>query len=164
MTALTIMPQSRSLTIAQSPPQNTSVAALVLTSQQSWGETDLASIQSNQQIAYNAGTDIAGPVTLAASSENSSTRGRVVIFGNSVFATNKGFDAYANGDIFTNSVDWAAQQGNLINITPHTPITRTFNAPPQVQFIVILLSSVIIIPGLIVFAGFSSWLARRRQA
>jgi ABC-type uncharacterized transport system involved in gliding motility auxiliary subunit len=164
VTALTIMPQSRSLTIAQTLPQNTTAVALVLTSQQSWGETDLASIQSNQQIAYDSGTDFAGPVTLAASSENSSTRGRVVVFGNSVFATNKGFDAYANGDIFTNSVDWAAQQGNLINITPHTPITRTFNAPPQIQFIVILLSSVIVIPGLIVFAGISSWLARRRQA
>lgn len=164
MTAVSIMPQSRSLTIAKDLPQNATVEPLILTAQQSWGETDLASIQSNQQISFDQSTDIAGPLVLAASADNATTSGRIVVFGNSIFATNKGFDAYGNGDIFINSVDWAAQQGNLINITPHAPVTRTFNAPPQVQFILVLLTSVIVIPGLIVFAGVSSWLARRRQA
>ncbi len=163
MTTVTIMPQSRSLTVAKTLPKDVTVTPLILTSSQSWGETDLSSLQSNQQIAYDPASDIAGPVTLAASGENASTRGRVVVFGNSVFTTNKGFDAYANGDIFTNSLDWAAQQGNLINITPRTPITRTFNPPAQLPFILILLSSVILIPGLIVVAGVSNWLARRRQ-
>lgn len=163
MTTVTIMPQARSLTVDQTLPQNVTDTSLITTSQQSWGETDLASLQSNQQIGFDQATDIAGPLTLAATGENSSTKGRVVVFGNSVFATNKGFDAYANGDIFINSVDWATQQSNLINITPRTPITRTFNAPAQLQFIIILLSSVIVIPGLIVAAGISTWVTRRRQ-
>ncbi len=163
MTAVTIMPQARSLTISKSAPQNITDTSLILTSQNSWGETNLASIQGNQQVSFDQGSDIAGPLNLAASGENSSTKGRVVVFGNSVFATDKGFDAYANGDIFINSIDWAAQQGNLINITPRTPITRTFNPPSQLIILIILLSSVIIIPGLIVIAGFSTWLARRRQ-
>lgn len=158
------MPQARSLEVSQKPPQDVTLTSLITTSQQSWGETDLASLQSNQQIGFDQGTDKPGPVTLAASGENATTKARVVVFGNSVFATDKGFDAYANGDIFVNSVDWAAQQGNLINITPHTAITRTFNAPTQLQFIIILLGSVIVIPGLVVAAGISSWLARRRRA
>ncbi len=112
---------------------------------------------------FDQATDFAGPLTLAASGENSTTNGRLVVFGNSTFATDKGFDAYANGDIFTNSVDWSAQQANLINITPRTPISRTFNAPSQLVFIIILLGSVIVIPGLVVAAGVSTWLARRRQ-
>ena len=164
MTAVTIMPQARSLTVSKSAPQNITDTALILTSQNSWGETNLASIQNNQQISFDQATDIAGPLTIAASGENSNTKGRLVVFGNSVFATDKGFDAYANGDIFINSVDWAAQQGNLINITPRTPISRTFNPPNQLIFLLILLSSAIIIPGLIVVAGFSTWLARRRQS
>jgi ABC-type uncharacterized transport system involved in gliding motility auxiliary subunit len=163
MTAVTIMPQARSITISKSLGQNISDIGLIQTSQNSWGETNLASIQNNQQISYDQATDIAGPLTVAASGENSVTNGRVVVFGNSIFATDKGFDAYANGDIFINSIDWAAQQGNLINITPRTPISRTFNPPSQLIVLIILISSVIIIPGLIVVAGFSTWLARRRQ-
>lgn len=163
MTTVTIMPQTRSLGIDKSLPANVTVTPLILTSQQSWGETDLSSLQSPQQISFDAATDIAGPLTLAASGVNSTTNGRIVVFGNSVFATDKGFDAYANGDIFTNSVDWAAQQTNLINITPRTPVARTFNPPAQLPFLVIMLGSVIVIPGLILVAGISSWMARRRQ-
>jgi ABC-type uncharacterized transport system involved in gliding motility auxiliary subunit len=163
-TTVTIMPQSRSLTISKTAPQNVTLTDLISTSKQSWGETELTSLQSNQQITFDQAKDLPGPLTLAASGENSNTKGRVVIFGNSVFATDKVFDTYANGDIFVNSVDWGAQQTNLINITPHTPITRTFNSPSQLTFIIILLTSVFVIPGLIIAAGISTWLARRRQA
>ncbi len=162
-TTVTIMPESRSLTIDKTLPANVTDTALIITSQNSWGQTDFAFLQSNQLPPFDQSKDIGGPLTLAASGQNTVTNSHLVVFGNSIFATDKGFDAYANGDIFVNSVDWVAQQGNLINITPHTPITRTFNAPPQVMFIIILLSSVIVIPGLVVAAGFSTWLARRRQ-
>ena len=162
-TTVTIMPQARSLTIGKTAPQGITVTSLIQTSTQSWGEKDLTSLQNSQQISFDPATDIPGPVTLAASAENASTRARVVVFGNSVFATDRGFDAYADGDIFVNSIDWAAQQGNLINVTPHTAITRTFNPPSQLQFLMILLGSVIVIPGLIVAAGVSNWLARRRR-
>ena len=163
MTSVTIMPQARSLELAKQAPGGVTLTSLITTSDQSWGETDLASLQNQQQIAFDAATDIRGPVTLAASAENGTTNGRVVVFGNSIFATDKGFDAYANGDIFVNAIDWAAQQGNLINITPHQPISRTFNPPGQLAFIVILLASVIVIPGLVVAAGVSNWLSRRRR-
>ncbi len=163
-TTVTIMPEARSLQLSKTPPESVSLTPLILTAQNSWGETDLASLQKNPpQIAFDQNSDIAGPLTLAASGEDAATKARVVVFGNSAFATDRGFDAYANGDIFVNSVDWAVQEGNLINLTPHTPIARTFNPPSQVEFIAILLGGVIVIPGLIVAAGISNWLARRRR-
>jgi ABC-type uncharacterized transport system involved in gliding motility auxiliary subunit len=163
-TTFTIMPEARSLQLSQTPPEGVSLTPLISTSQNSWGETDLAALQKNPpQIAFDQAADIAGPLTLAASAESTAKNSRVVVFGNSVFATDKGFDAYANGDIFINSVDWAVQEGNLVNLTPHTPKIRTFNPPSQLQFIAILLGTVILIPGLIVAAGISNWLARRRR-
>jgi ABC-type uncharacterized transport system involved in gliding motility auxiliary subunit len=164
LTTVTVMPQSRSLTLAKTAPQGVTLTGLILTSQQAWGETDFAAIKNNQQIGYDAGTDFAGPVTLAASGENANTTGRVVVFGSSLFATDQGFDAYANGDMFTNSVDWSAKQGNLINITTHTPISRTFNSVSQIQVLITLLLSIIVIPGLVVGAGISTWIARRRTS
>jgi ABC-type uncharacterized transport system involved in gliding motility auxiliary subunit len=163
MTTVTIMPQSRSLELSSTPPQGVSLTALVMTAQQSWGETNFDSLKGNQQIGFDRATDLAGPLNLAASGENSNAKGRVVAFGNSIFATDKGFDAYANGDIFVNSVDWAAQEENLLQITPRQPITRTFKPPSQLQFVMILLTSVIVIPGLVVVFGISAWVARRRR-
>ncbi len=164
LTAVTVMPQARSLSLSKTAPQDVTLTGLILTSQQAWGETDLAGIKNNQPSSFDTTTDFAGPLTLAATGENATTTGRVVVFGSSIFATDQGFDAYANGDIFTNSVDWSAKQGNLVNITTHQPITRTFNLPSQLQVLMILLASVIIIPGLIVAAGIATWVARRRQS
>lgn len=168
MTTVTIMPQARSVSIAKTLPNGVTAVPLIMTSQNSWGATDLAALQtamqSNQLPPFDQATDMAGPVNLAVSASNALTGGRIVVFGNSVFASDKGFDAYANGSIFVNSVDWAAQAANLINITPRTPVARTFNAPTQLQFIAIALGSVILLPGLIVAAGISNWLARRRRS
>ena len=80
-----------------------------------------------------------------------------------LFAGNEGFNAYGNGNLLVNSVDWASEQENLINITPNTPKERTFIPPTQLRLLLILLLSVIIIPGVVIFAGVSTWLARRRQ-
>jgi ABC-type uncharacterized transport system involved in gliding motility auxiliary subunit len=102
-------------------------------------------------------------LTLAVSGENSTTKGRVVVFGNSLFANDQYFGGYANSAVFVNSVDWAANQNNLINITPRTPIARIFNPPSGLALIAIVLGMVFVIPGLIIGAGIFSWLERRRR-
>lgn len=100
---------------------------------------------------------------MAIAAENTDIKGRIVVFGNSLFATDSDFDAYGNGNIFINSVDWAAEQENLINITPRTPITRSFKPLTSFIFIIIVIGSILIIPGLWLVAGISSWLSRRRR-
>ena len=162
-TLITIMPEARSLTVSKTLPQGVTATALITSSSVTWGETDFAGLQNQQQPTFDAKADFAGPLTLAASAQNSTTNSRVVVFGDSVFMTDKAFDVAGNGDIFTNSVDWAAQQSNLINLTPHTPTTRTFTPPGQLQFIMLLIGSIIVLPGLVVVAGISNWLARRRR-
>ena len=167
----TIMPQARSLTISQTPPQNVSLLGLILTAPTSqatqhisWGKTDFSFLQNqNTALTFDQNADIPGPLTLAASGENQTTKGRVVVFGNSLFATDQYFSTYANSDVFVNSVDWAANQNNLINITPRTAITRIFNPPSGLALIAILLGTIFVIPGLIIGAGIFSWLERRKR-
>ena len=157
---IVIMPQARSITI-QDVTEGVTLTPLILTSQNSWGETNFANAQAGQ-VSFDP-EDLPGPLIMAASGENSQTKGRVVVFGNSVFATDEGFDAYGNGNIFVNALDWAAFQEDAISVTPYTPTERTFVAPDQTRWIIILLGSVIILPGLVILAGVSTWLARRRQ-
>jgi ABC-type uncharacterized transport system involved in gliding motility auxiliary subunit len=157
---IVIMPQARSISLS-TPADGITQTALLLTSPNSWGEVNFTNAEGSQ-ISQDP-EDLPGPLVMAASGENTTTSGRVVVFGNSIFATNDAFDAYGNGNIFVNAVDWSAEQENLINITPNTPTVRTFTPPNQIQLLIILLGSILIIPGLVVFAGISAWLARRRQ-
>ena len=55
------------------------------------------------------------------------------------------------------------EQEDLASITPRTTTERFFNPPSQIHWILILLSSIFVIPGLVLVAGISTWLARRRQ-
>ena len=160
MTLAAILPRARSITIGN-VPEGVQTTPLAQTTTQSWGETDLTNLSG--EVKYDQGVDIPGPLTLAAAGENPKTKARVVVFGNSAFATDQFFDAYGNGDLFVNSVDWTAEQDNLIQITPHQPIQRTFNVPSQIQWLMILLGSVLVIPGMVLVAGVSSWLTRRRR-
>lgn len=157
---LIIMPQSRSITLLQ-PADGITQTSLIQTSPNSWGEANFTNAEGSQ-IALDE-QDLPGPLNMAVAAENSNTKGRVMVAGNSLFAGNEGFNAYGNGNLFVNSVDWASEQENLINITPNTPKERTFIPPTQLRLLLILLLSVIIIPGVVIFAGVSTWLARRRQ-
>jgi ABC-type uncharacterized transport system involved in gliding motility auxiliary subunit len=155
-----ILPQARSVGIATTPPKGIQLTPLILTSSSSWGETNL---QTNVTPAFDNGVDFAGPLNMAVAGENAATKGRVVVFGNSTFAIDGNFDAYGNGNMFINSLDWAATQNNLINITPRKKVTRSFSPPSSLGLVVILIGSIIVLPGLVVFAGISSWLARRKR-
>ncbi len=156
---IVVLPQARSLSIA-GQVENVTQTPLILTTEQSWGETELV---SGAQPEFDPEKDTAGPLNLAIAGENSVTKGRVVVFGNSVFATNDGFDAYGNGNMFINSVDWAAEQEDLINLTPRQPTARTFIAPNNLVFLVIIIITVLVLPGFVVFAGVSAWVARRKR-
>ena len=154
-------PFTRSLTMAEAM-EGVTLTPLVQTNERSWGETDFTSLtQGGTEIGMDP-NEVQGPLTLAVAAE-SMNGGRVVAFGTSNLAVDQIFDAYGSGDMFVNSVDWAAEQESLANITPKTPTERTFKIPGQFQWIMILLSSVFIIPGLVVLAGVSTWLARRRK-
>jgi ABC-type uncharacterized transport system involved in gliding motility auxiliary subunit len=136
----------------------------VQTNVRSWGETDFKSItEGGNPVGLDPATEAQGPLTLAVAGENANTHGRVVVFGTSNLAIDKNFGGYGNGDMFVNSVDWAAAQEEQVNITTKTPTARTMKAPGQFQWVAILLGSIFIIPGLVVLAGVSTWLARKRQ-
>jgi ABC-type uncharacterized transport system involved in gliding motility auxiliary subunit len=156
-----VLPQARSIGVIAAANENITQTPLMTTPDQSWGETEL--VAGGTQPTFDPAKDNPGPLYLAVAGENTSAKERVVIFGNSVFATDAGFDTYGNGNMFINSVDWAAEQENLINITPRTPTLRTFVPPNNIGFIIMTIVAVLVLPGLVVFAGVSSWLARRKR-
>jgi len=159
-----IMPQARSVSIT-SQPEGVTLTPLIqtrppeATSINSWGEMNLT---PDGHVQYDEGVDIPGPLSMAVVGENASTKGRVVVMGNSLFVT-QFFDQYGNGNFFINSVDWAAEQEDLIQFTPRATTERTFVPPSSLARLFITLGSVCVLPGLILVAGVATWLARRRR-
>ena len=85
------------------------------------------------------------------------------MFGDADFPVDANVAAYGNSDLFVNSLDWAAKQENLINLTPKQNTDRLMVPPQRVTMNLILLGSVFILPGLPVLAGIVVWIQRRRR-
>ena len=158
---VSFFPTARSLTL-NGNIANVTTTALVTTISSSWGETDFTALQNNQ-VSYDAASDIKGPLTIAAAGENSKTNGRVVVIGDSSFASDQYFDQYGNGDLFINAVDWAAGQGNTINITASQAVSRQMRLPSSITILLLAFAFIILIPGLVITAGVVSWMTRRSR-
>ncbi len=155
------MPQARSLSIV-GEKQNITQTWLISTAENSWGET--ADLSTGETPSFDENTDVPGPLYLAIAAENSATGGRVVLFGNSLFAIDANFDVFGNGNIFINSVDWAAEQEDLLNLTTRPRTERIFTPPAEIwRFLLLVLVMVIVVPGMVVFFGISTWISRRNR-
>jgi ABC-type uncharacterized transport system involved in gliding motility auxiliary subunit len=159
-----IFPYSRSITVdTANENTNISATALVRTIDQSWGETDFSAMEAQKALTYDEGTDILGPMTLVAAAQNSDTKSRVVVFGSSSFAVDSNFDFSGNGDMFVNAVDSLVEKESLIGLTENQATTRTFTPPGSLQFILTVVSTICVIPLVIIGAGVYAWVMRRRR-
>jgi ABC-type uncharacterized transport system involved in gliding motility auxiliary subunit len=164
----TVYPTARSVS-ADSTITNARLLDLVLTSENSWAETDLDALTTQDQdggepsIEPDENVELMGPVALAATLEEIDTKTRIIVFGDSDFAADVNFFQYGNGDIFVNSVDWLTEQESIISLTPKEDIQRFLIPPGKYTMNLIFLGAVVVLPGLVLVAGVFSWLQRRRR-
>lgn len=164
---VTLYPTARSVILegesAVSPVQ------LVLTAENSWAETDLQALQQAAgqgqapELRPDEGVDQLGPISLAVAAEDLAKEARLAVFGDAEFASDGWFDQYGNRDMLVNTVDWATEQENLINLTPRDETPRLLVPPGRYTMNLILLGSVFLLPGLVLAAGVGVWLQRRRR-
>lgn len=159
---LTFFPLARSVTQTAPLPDGVTVQSLMKTSDQSWGETSL----DDPNPKLDEGADVKGPLNLGLSVEvaepllGAGGGARLVLIGNSSFASNQIFDQYSNGDLFVNCVNWLAEEEELISIRPKPPVENQLNLLPY-QVPPIIFSSVCLLPLLILGVGGLVWWRRR---
>ncbi len=157
-----VFPTARSLKLA-GINDNLDPVELIRTGENSWGETDLVKLDTEGVTEFNEGADLIGPVALAVVVENYENSARLVVFGDSEFAQDGMYDTYGNGSLLINTIDWAAQQEDLIALTPKNQVERIYNLPSQGQTLTIVLGSVCLLPLLVVGAGAAAWVRRKRR-
>ncbi len=165
--------------IAIESVKDVTATPLLLTSQDSWGESDI----QNKELNFDSKIDIQGPLTLGVAlskkieskpdpqptpaspnAENlsqNSKESRLVVIGNSQFATDGKFGQQLNGDVFLNSVSWLSQQENqTLSIRPKQPNKRRINITIA-QASLLAWISVVILP--LIGFGAAGWLWWRRR-
>ena len=85
---------------------------------------------------------------------------RLAVIGDSDFASNAVVGIQGNRDLFLNTVNWLAQQENLISIRAREPEDRRLTLTAGAQRRVFWLS-VLLLPAAILGAGVFTWLSRR---
>ncbi len=160
----TFYPLARSVGIEENPKKGSYV--LATTSDNSWAETSLPDLEQGKA-QFDDGKDKAGPVGIAAvtvlnvkdgqqNTEVKSTKNlsKVVVFGDSDFANNTHINLAGNGDMFLNTVNWLAEEAELISIRrrnpDNTPVVLT-----SAQSRIIFWLPVIVLPSLVIVAGIS---------
>ena len=96
----------------------------------------------------------------AAPPDTGSAEARLVVFGDSNFATNAFLGIQGNRDLALNAINWLAEQENLIAIRPREPEDRRITVTADQQFR-IFMASLVLIPGVVVGAGVLTWWRRR---
>lgn len=160
-----VISTSRAVHRKAEEPENLSVMALVESSEDSWGEVDFEALR-RQEAKYDEGQDSPGPLPMAMSVEaeeggESTSSTRLVVFGDSDFAANSSLTLGGNGDdLFLNSVNWLAEEEELISIRPKPPVSRMLVlSPGEARFL--LYSSVIFLPAIVLVVGAAIWWGRR---
>jgi ABC-type uncharacterized transport system involved in gliding motility auxiliary subunit len=171
---VTAYPLARSMTPIEGGVNGRNAQWIVQTSKGSWGETNLKALATGQ--AKLDPEDKPGPVTLASAVSAPATDApkpppangeapktpetRLVAFGDSDFASNAALGIQGNRDLFLNTVNWLAQQENLISIRPRDPEDRRITLTAAQETGIFYLT-VLIIPGLILLTGIQTWWRRR---
>ncbi|MEB3222853.1 MAG: Gldg family protein [Candidatus Sericytochromatia bacterium] len=149
-------PGSRSLVkVATMPTGVSAISPLAETTPEAWGETNI----KGRNLQFDAGKDTKGPLQLMMVSELGS-KGRLIVSGNTMFATNAAFSQINNGDLFLAGMNWASGEDSLVSIPPKDPANKQLNLQPA-QFYGIFAAAVGLFPALLLLAAAFVWWRRR---
>lgn len=157
---------------------------LLKTSENSWAESNLR----GGRAAFNEGRDLKGPLDLAVvatrsigatnevqeqdiagsnvESQDSEAleipqgEARLVLFGDSDFASNRYFGSAANGDLLLMTISWLAEEADLIAVRPKSPENRRIEAT-QAHLALMNWGMRFFLPAMILVLGVFIWHRRK---
>jgi len=155
---MTFFPLARTMSVADKNKGEPEDVELLKTSAQSFTIPNLA----QKEVKFDPKTDTAGPLSIgvAADKKVGDKDARLVVIGNSAFASNQWNGLQHNGDLFFNTIDWLAQDENLISIRPKESADRHLTLT-QSQMSGVWWVDQIFVPGFVIVSGIFIWLKRR---
>jgi ABC-type uncharacterized transport system involved in gliding motility auxiliary subunit len=164
----TYFPGATALVPQEDTPENIMVIPLIWTSPDSWLEKDS---DSGGEYQFDEGVDMQGPLAMGVLvvglspdvtevDEETVTGTRLIVYGDSDFASNRRFQDGDNGNLFLNSVNILTVGKELITMDRKYIQTRRLIIGPEAERF-ITISSIGLLPLLVLIAGSYIWWRRR---
>jgi hypothetical protein len=162
---------SRTVNVALQPPANAQTVSLLRTQPTTWAETDLVQLQQ-KETAEKQPDEKTGPLSLvvassvapeAAAPSEDKRDGRIVVAGNSYFASNSQVTAPGNINFLMNSLAWLTEAEDLIAIRPSGKTDPPLLLNDSQQRMIVWIS-VMLTTQVVAVAGIAMYLLRRRNA
>jgi ABC-type uncharacterized transport system involved in gliding motility auxiliary subunit len=151
------------------------VTVLCKTDVEAYAETGIDTLLAIGKTQYEGGRDTAGPISLAAAGEmtivptgaqsnraQGDLASRIVVFGDSDFAANSDLKLSGNRDLILNSLNWLAEDEDMISIRPVDNINQPVLLSTR-QGRVVFWLSLVALPAIFAVAGILIDLGRRRS-
>ena len=180
-------PLARSVRVSEQEIENVTAVPLAQTSENAWGETDLAEL-ARGSAGFDEVEDLAGPVPVAvvgsirtmvkvdkkdkSAEQDEQTgqdntpdevpgpEGKFVVFGDSDFVSNSYVNFQGNGNLFYSTLSWLAEEGDLIAIQPKVGLADPLLLTPIKQRLIFWIPVVLLPLVVLLFGVFI--LGRRR--
>ena len=177
----TAYPYARSVKPIEGGANGRNPATIISSGSNSWAESDLKKLTTTGEVGPDLENgDIKGPVSLAvavsapvegaspppapeggdAAANTNKPETRLVVVGDSDFASNAVGRFGGNKDMFLNMINWLAQQENMIAVRPRNAEDRRITVTAG-QDRVIFWFVILVLPALVFFAGVQAWWRRR---
>jgi ABC-type uncharacterized transport system involved in gliding motility auxiliary subunit len=163
---ITFFPVARSIGFDLDGSKDIDFEPVIQASPSSWAETDL----DKRNADFDPKKDRKGLIAIGATVTLHEKEGidapkekrfRLVIFGDSDFSSNAWFSSSGNGDLFLNSINWLAQEADLISISPkEVKGGRLLLTRNEGRRLFIL--PVLVFPAFVLIFGLTIWRKRRR--
>ena len=159
----TLFKIARPVDVSTTPAEDVPNGKVIMSSPQSYGETDLKTLGETETYKFDQGVDIPGPLSTVAWAYNRVTGAKVLLIGDSDFATNSLVQTGGNGILFTDGLSWLTGFSDRINFAP-----QAYGTGSPVIFVdgqtldVISFITVILLPGLVFAIGLGIWIRRVR--
>jgi hypothetical protein len=153
----------RSIQLIDPAPADITLTPLLSSSPgvgESWGETQ----PGQASYAFDPEEDLPGPRILGVDAQNTTTKARVVVFGDADFASDGLVKEFGNSELLVNSANWLTESEDLLDIPVKEVGTYTIDKPlSEVGLTLFSITTICLIPGLGLVAGIVVFVIRRRR-
>jgi ABC-type uncharacterized transport system involved in gliding motility auxiliary subunit len=138
---------------------------IIMSTEAAYGETNLTALAETNTYNYDDGQDITGPLTTVVWAWNQDNDSRILLMGDSDFASNGLVLTGDNGVLFTDTVTWLTRYEEELEFgfQTYTLDTPLIFVDSQTLDLITFLT-VILMPGVVLVIGLGIWMRRVRRS
>ncbi len=159
--ALLFLARSWQLADSTQKPAEVLLYPLIETTDKAFGATDIRAVQLKSDAYQRLPQDLSGPFTMAVAAQNTKSQARIVVIGDSQWATNDVVLHYGNAILWSNMMNWLTQFDEKTSVSPTVKPLPLITDTNTLNGVIVL--TMVVMPGIVLIVGLLVWRDRARR-